>query len=44
MGTLLAEKTFINYRGADESETCGSCFKVNFNILLKQLSSASVGK
>ena len=28
----------------DWTETCRSCFNVNFNILLKQLYRASVGK
>ena len=28
----------------DCTETCRSCFNVNFNILLKQLYCASVGK
>jgi hypothetical protein len=28
----------------DYTETCWSCFNENFNILLKQLSCASVGK
>jgi len=29
---------------SDGTETCRSCFNVNFNILLKQISCASVGK
>jgi hypothetical protein len=29
--------------GGDNTETCWSCFNVNFNILLKNLFGASVG-
>jgi len=46
--TVLTTVTIASSNSAlpddgDYTETCCSCFNVNFNILLKQLSCASVG-
>ena len=39
----LSSKNTLRDDG-NRTETCRSCFNVNFNILLKQLNCATVGK
>ena len=40
--TLASSNCMLPHDG-DDTETCWSCFNVNFNILFKQLFCASVG-